>query len=255
MARRRKHSELSVSLFPFLSVLSCVIGTLTLMIAASAIGRVAEDLEEEPGPPEIIDEILIDDEDLAALQARIDAAELLQQDLEGVRSQLRAAGFEVDEEADVLDDLRRRAELARLRERTRELEAAKVDLDEALKVVRKETSARVRRARSAPITIQPHGEGTGLVPFFVECAEDGIRVHRPGSDRSVLLRIDDLAEAARFQAALRRVRGTRGGAVIFLIRPDGIDTYNRALKEVEKLTIRHGKLPLPGDGELDFSLF
>ena len=48
MARRRKRSELAVSLFPFISVLSCVIGTLTLMIAAAAIGEVAQDLEDEP---------------------------------------------------------------------------------------------------------------------------------------------------------------------------------------------------------------
>lgn len=255
MARRRKRSELSVSLFPFLSVLSCVIGTLTLMIAASAIGRVAEDLEDKPPTPAVSDEILFEAADLEALQARIEDAERLQAELEGVRSQLRALGFQVDEEADLLEDLRRRAELVRLRERAHELEAAKIDLDEALKVVHRQTSLRARRARSAPITIQPHGEGSGLVPFFVECDAEGIRIHRPGSDRSVLLRIDDLAEAARFQAALRRVRVTRGGTVIFLIRPDGIATYGRALHEVEKLTIRHGKLPLPGDGELDFSLF
>ena len=252
---RRKRNELSVSLFPFLSVLSCVIGTLTLMIAASAIGRVAEDLEEEALPPlEALQELLTD-ADLDPLLAAIEAARDLAADLEGLRSQLRAAGFDPDEEPDLLEAIRVRAELARLRERAKELEDAERVLDEALGRVEKESSERARRSRKAPITIQPHGEGSGLVPTFVECAADGLRIHRASDGRSVLLRTDDLAEAARFQAVLRRIRVTRGGTVIFLIRPDGVESYEFALKEVEKLRMRYGKLPLPGQGPLDFSLF
>ena len=41
---RRQAREQSSSLFPFLSVLACVIGTLTLLIASLAIGQVAESL-------------------------------------------------------------------------------------------------------------------------------------------------------------------------------------------------------------------
>ena len=39
MARRAAGEQDDVSLFPFLSVLACVIGTLTLMIAALALGQ------------------------------------------------------------------------------------------------------------------------------------------------------------------------------------------------------------------------
>ena len=38
MARRRKKS-ITVSLFPFMSILACVIGTLTLMLTAMALGQ------------------------------------------------------------------------------------------------------------------------------------------------------------------------------------------------------------------------
>ena len=44
MASRRTKRDFASSLFPFLSVLACVIGTLTLLIAALALGQVAEDL-------------------------------------------------------------------------------------------------------------------------------------------------------------------------------------------------------------------
>lgn len=254
MARRRKHNELSVSLFPFLSVLSCVIGTLTLMIAAIAVGRVAEDLEELPPLDESVPEALVAPEEVALFAAKLAEAEREHEELEALRSELRALGF--DPEAEERDDAVANAlELARLRERVGELARASHDLDDALEDLRKQSSYRAKRAEQAPITIQPRGEGTGLIPFFVECAEEGLRIHRQGRAESVLLRIDDLAEASRFQAFLRRVRVTRGGTVIFLIRPDGVANYRSALQQVEKLTMRHGKLPLPGQGELDFSLF
>ena len=43
MARRRRKKGVSVSLFPFLSILACVIGTLTLMITALALGQMDTD--------------------------------------------------------------------------------------------------------------------------------------------------------------------------------------------------------------------
>ena len=46
--------DLGSSLFPFLSVLACVIGTLSLLIASLAIGQVAEDLlDSEIDPLEV----------------------------------------------------------------------------------------------------------------------------------------------------------------------------------------------------------
>ena len=47
MVRRRRSAEETVSLFPFLSILACVIGVLTLMITAMALGQM-----EESGPSE-----------------------------------------------------------------------------------------------------------------------------------------------------------------------------------------------------------
>lgn len=255
MARRRKRSDLAVSLFPFLSVLSCVIGTLTLMIAAAAIGEVAQDLEDEPAES-ISDTPLLTPEDLEAFAGQVDAAERLREELETARSELRALGLRPEDPAQQRKRaVQDRVRLARLRTRMGELERTQIDLHESLEVVRSESTHRARQADSAPITIQPRGGGTGLVPFFVECAAEGVRVHSQGAERSVLLHIQDFAEASRFQAFLRRVRVTLNGVVILLIRPDGVATYHEALQQVEKLNVRNGKLALPGHGRLDFSLF
>jgi hypothetical protein len=42
--------------------------------------------------------------------------------------------------------------------------------------------------------------------------------------------------------------------VIFLIRPDGIDSYRWAASQTGRAYVRHAKLPLPGQGELEFAL-
>ena len=43
MARRAK-TKVTVSLFPFMSILACVIGTLTLMLTAMALGQMDNDV-------------------------------------------------------------------------------------------------------------------------------------------------------------------------------------------------------------------
>jgi hypothetical protein len=44
--------------------------------------------------------------------------------------------------------------------------------------------------------------------------------------------------------------------IIFLLREDGLNSYNRAAGWAEnRFAVRHGKLPLPGQGAVDLSLF
>ena len=61
---RRKRQAISISLFPFLSILACVIGTLTLLIAGMVVGEVAvpypssdTPTSEEPRPAPIVTDL------------------------------------------------------------------------------------------------------------------------------------------------------------------------------------------------------
>ena len=45
MARRRRSEEVSISLFPFLSILACVIGVLTLVIMSLSLSQIAQGRE------------------------------------------------------------------------------------------------------------------------------------------------------------------------------------------------------------------
>jgi hypothetical protein len=48
------------------------------------------------------------------------------------------------------------------------------------------------------------------------------------------------------------VRSRPDATVIFLIRPDGVDTFERARQRAHQLNVRYAKLPLPGQGDLRF---
>ena len=77
MARPRKRRRPQVSLFPFLSVLACVIGALTLLIAATAVGRVASDAVDLELYERLEREIAQGRRRLAELSALVDNVETL----------------------------------------------------------------------------------------------------------------------------------------------------------------------------------
>ena len=109
-------------------------------------------------------------------------------------------------------------------------------------------------AGTAPIRILPHGEERALTPFFIECREEGVRVYHKNLEESLYLSRSDPNDTSAFRLFLQRVRVVPTGTAIFLIRPDGIETYYWARLLAGQLYVRHAKLPLPGQGELDFAL-
>lgn len=254
--QRRPSPELGSSLFPFLSVLACVIGTLTLMIAALAIGQVAEDLldsEATPADPEHLD---AQRSALRALEQEIETAEHVAEELSASRAELRARGVSPDQsqaeqQRDV--EIRRRsshlaASLRRLEQQNQELVASIQGVEVALVSDRRGSSG------SRPIRILPHGSAPPLRPYFVECREEGLRIYRKDLRESFYLAQSSLDDVARFRAFLQRVRNTLDGTVIFLIRPNGVSTYRWASEISGRLFVRQAKLPLPGQGTLEFAL-
>lgn len=252
MAKRRGRGELAVSLFPFLSILACVIGTLTLMIAALAIGEMASSSEAHPGA--------IDERELSSLVDRIAESSIKlgktlseRRQLAALRREWRALGF--DEDADVerlarqLEDRRQLADLERLRARREaEIEA----LRSAAEVLDAEILEAAELPDDAPVQILPRGTGPPLAPFFVECQQDGVRIRKRDGRWSEVWNLDDIIDHGRFTVFLEEVRIRGNSTVIFLIRPDGVETAERALLLASTRYVRSGKLPIPGDGALDF---
>ena len=244
--RRRPRDE--ISLFPFLSILACVIGTLALLIAALAIGQVARDLlaSDEPAPLELAELR----SDAASLERRIEAARWRRARLEAKRAELRALGLDPDGRG--ADDIAQRIEWLELRRRSEQLEERRDRLAGEAETLNALLVAEDDDAAKGGITLLPSGSADALRPFFVECLESVVRVHRHDEGWNIPLDLTRQSDRAKFVRFLEGVRDEYDATVVFLIRPNGVKTYHDALAKTRSVAVRHAKLPLPNEAALDF---
>ena len=64
-----------------------------------------------------------------------------------------------------------------------------------------------------------------------------------------------MATDLRFIKLLDRVAQQERGTVIFLVRPNGVGNYYHGKNIARTRYCRNGKLPVPGEGALDLSVF
>jgi hypothetical protein len=259
VARRRRRDDSSGSLFPFLSVLACVIGTLTLSLAALALGQVGGRSLDQVRLADRFDglqgSIASARERLEDLERAIDQALALRRQDEKLRERLTGLGFSQDlsiEELEAVAELRR--ELEELARRQREAEREGERLTAAADLREREAEERGALQRSAPIVIDPSGLRRELHPYLVECRAERIDLHGSREDLTRGIPREDIRWGTDFKRFLRRVVTIHNSIVIFLIREDGIETYRAASEIADQHRARYAKLPIPGDGELDLDL-
>ncbi len=281
MARRRGEEEEGVSLFPFLSIIACVIGVLTLLISALSLAQMSGDdvasLERyekiQQESKEIQDEIERlegqADEDalriaqamndrqreLAAAQQRLD--QLLKQIIE-LRKRLAQLLRDVknaegntakpEQGAEVMRD-----ELARLKQKVTELENELADKKDQLAQLEKALEELKKPPEPSEVSVLPSGSGKGFDPVFVECSGGAVILHR-GKDLP-RIRAAELAESETFLKLLTEVAASPNRRVIFLIRDNGLGTYRIARNLANEHEAVHGALPVVGEGRLDLSHF
>jgi hypothetical protein len=249
----RKRNQLQVSLFPFLSILVCVIGTLTLLIAGLSLGAVGEDYrakldvladkEGSLGAERSELERLL--EEAARIASRLEAAREEAQRLEAGHAEAAALEGRI---AELLD------EIARVRLRHEEL--AKALGSVRWKLEQASTELADRRKNTRRVILQPGGSARGLAPRFVVCTETGIVVDpdRPEAQRR-FVRTSDITSSRVYGRLLDEVKAVETRSVICVVRPGGVEAFNRAYFAARKAGSRFGYLPVPGDKEIDFSLF
>ncbi len=255
--RRRKDTE--VSLFPFLSVLACVIGTLVLLLSAIAVGGMGERSLDQVRLSERFEaaQIFIAggrallEEYEAQLQLREDAAK----DDQKLGRQLSGLGLNPNISLDELKALVQvEQEFADVSEEGRRLAAQSEEL--AASTLRSNDklgelgAARLR----APILIDPSGIGPNYRPYLVECTAEYLELHRTKGDFSFRIPTIEISRSPQYKKFLRRVRAISKGLVIFMIRPEGVKTFKSAEAVAHQFKVRNAKLPLPGQGKLDFGL-
>ncbi len=268
MARRRKVEDAGISLFPFLSILACLIGVLTLMISVmtrlnspDTAGQTEEDINRAKKRSQLVSlaqglEVEIDDLDKRLKKERASSLQLAK--LREERQQLEGKSAELKKQQNKSpDEIKATAE--KLQQEIASLIAKKGQLEKEAKEIKDEITAR-KAAPDPPKSVQvrPGGSGNNRPSsvFFVECSEKGINLYKRGGTQPQFIKMDDIPKSGAYQDYLKKIKSVRDPMVLYLIRRTGYSTYRWAAHEaLTKHQLRTGKLPLPNDGELDLSAF
>jgi len=264
MAKPRPRERQTVSLFPFLTILACVIGVLTLMITALALGQMGTKSEDEAiaraqAYLSLKKRLAAEREKARDLETQIADAESRQSALAKALRQSRADRDRLQKRVAEANDLQAvlaklLAQAKRLKERIQQLQAELAKRRELIQPLEKQLKDRQDPPESE-VVIQPGGTGRAhnMNPTFVEAAATGIVV-RDG-EKQHRVPTSDIDKDDTFQKACERVAKDPDGIIIFLIRSDGYGVWQRARKTARSRGALTGKLPVVGQGHIDLRLF
>lgn len=274
MARRAKEQGEALSLFPFLSILTCLIGTLTMLIALLAMQQVnktegdKQKIEASEQERRIAETRL---RDYNTLKSKIqkdklaftDLKKLLDQKEEKQKSLLETLARLKKDNVSRSDALAKQNKAAnQAEELMKELNQYKdkiskitVEIDRQKKEIAEKNallSTKTKKSTST-VMVRPSGSKAGLAPTFVECTKDAVVIYEPAGTKRIpasVLKTDQV-----FNGFLTAVKATEQRTIIFLIRSEGVGTFHTASMQADSVGSRYGKLPIAGDGLLDLSLF
>lgn len=272
MAKVRSRSDPEVSLFPFLSILVCLIGALVLLIviltmvqSMMADGRSLEEVVRAREADKLRRELAVVTKELDTFKQEVDPARRIIKELEEKKERFvllrRRLSVSADEKKKLdqqLADLQKQLENAiiQLEQMQKEQPAIKAVIEK----LKAEIAARKLNIDAKPkVVVQQTGSGAATADtklYFVECNAAGIVVHREEGE-PLRITSGSIGTDQAYNNFLREVAADPKSMLLFLLRDDGLSSYNRAAGWADSnfATLRTGKLPLPGQGEVDLSQF
>jgi len=245
-------------LFSFIDVLGGLIGALSLIIIGVSLSQVVpESLSASPlaSPMRVLEsEIHRKSEAIEKLQESLAQRKAGRDELQDAQEELAVLTDRMNRQTDRESYLAQTlAEIGRLRARIAQLQESRDRLRQ--EVSRLEETVREDRGTVGRDRIEVHfaGRGLNLKPVFVECTPDGLVIREQTQMKQVHWR--SISDSDEFSQLMGRVKATPGGSIVFLVRPDGIRSFNLASAEVDKRQVRNGKLPIPGQGDLDLGQY
>ena len=277
---RRARVGLSPSLFPFLAVLVCTLGTLILLLALVAQNattsakqqaeakQAAEKLaadSAEPKPKREVVERMIQEGEFRVTQL-VAFRDSQTADLEERRDKITHLEDHIRRIREELIQLNREVELATSTSPLTKIEENKVnELKAKLESERKhvEELRESAQGKKPRVVIVPHKgpNGTDRRPVYLECTASGITIW-PESSR---IEINELmateSNSNPLDAALRTVRmyimQNYGDTIppypLLVVRPDGIETYGAARQAMLDWDDQFGYELVPADVDLAFA--
>ncbi len=269
---RRKSSGAEISLFPFLSILVCVIGCLTMIIVFINLIQMNKGEGKEPKEVEVAKEYVElkkkQEEDQKQLDKKRQLMENLIQDQEDLRTkreklrrlkELLASNEKVDSLRDELI-----AKLNLLIRTNKNLDKDKIELLAEVKKLEEEIKKRKLPPDAAALRVQSSGSAaSNIEPYFVEIADKTILIHTSLSEPPLEIPSASLKQSKEFLDLLKKIGEKPYRKLIFLVRgnPASVANFNRAnstvsgFNRVSGTKILPGKLPLPGEGKVDLKVF
>jgi small-conductance mechanosensitive channel len=257
-------------LIPFLDILCSLIGVLILiivMVCAAQLqkikGRTREDVVRAQKYQELLAQQREQEKTASELQAQLADLEKRQKELEAKQQRLVALRQRLSPSAEGLTDQQKAAALqATLDDLARQIKAilaASEPLETEIDRLKKLLIERKKKPddRQTPWIVRPSGSGAlqNQQLFFVEATGAGIVIHKSTSEQ-LRVAANSVGLDKDYDAFLAKVKATRNAALVFLIRRDGWRTYTRAAGWAEQqFALNTGKIPIPGDGPVDLTLF
>jgi hypothetical protein len=261
VSKPRKQADIPVSLFPFLSVLACVIGVLTLMLSALSVGQIFPPPDNTtitpPVPPdnntikEIKNGMKLDEDKRQELNRQIQEAESVQKRLAEAQAELaRLKALPGDTDGRAMLNLLE--EHKRLRTRKDDMEKQLTALNEEIEKLKKQGPPPPPPPEKRKTRIRWRGDRS-VKPRLIECTADALVIHPglkriPKADIEYSTDLEDLCREVKAHEADKWI-------VIFLIRPDGVETYHAAQAVAEAQGVQSWHLPAAGHDPLDLSDF
>ena len=271
MAKRSRDSGASVNLFPFLSILVCIIGCLTLIIVVLNLISMSKAEGKEPEEVERAREYAIlekaqdeDEKSLDELRALVDALTQQNKDLLAKRQKLTMLKEMLDS-AEKIDQAREEliAKYQLLVNANKQLDADEVVLLAEIEALKKEIEERQLPPDAAQVVVKPSGSGANTQPHFVEIADGMVIIHHSLTEPAIEVPAGSLEINEDFKKLLDTIASKPYNTLILLVRgSDGaVNNLNKVRSIVSAYNQRTGseiipgRLPLPGEGKIDLRLF
>lgn len=274
MAKRRKMSE-ELLMVPFLDILCSLIGVLVLIIV---VLTVSQTLQVKGRPQEEVQRSIDYQQmrkELETSQSASSVAKRTLEELEKVKAEDQTAveraaklrmilnpdknGKTPDQlNADMLKELDNLLlEMAGFDRQDQELKQQLAALEQELQ--RRQIP---KDKLVAPVIVQPSGTSLNrdAKVFFVEATGPSLTIFWNQKQRTLVSSADEVVAAdAAYNDFLKRVSAIPGSKIIFLIRDDGMGTYNKGAGWAQMTygfkIDQIARLPIPGRGPIDLGLF
>ena len=271
MAKRARASGGSVNLFPFLSILICIIGCLCLIIVVINLigmnkgeGRTSEEVERAREYVVLEREKEEKLKELDRLRQLIE--NLIQQNRDVILARDKLISLkQMLENQETIDKSREEliAKFNLLKTTNNKLVEDEKFLQEEIKKKEAELAKRATPPEAAALQVRPSGSSSSTRPSFVEISDRGVYIHRSLTQEPVSIPVASLNQSEDFINLLKLIASQPYNRLIFLVRgtPGAVKTLNEASQMVANYNrtngteIIPGRLPLPGEGKVDLRMF